>query len=172
MARRFGRHLEHHKLVGPGREPALNTELTEFGGEGTHRVGCGLMRQVVNPATGNPQVPLRRLTSPRAIRSNRPCCLTWVAFFPASVPLGELNHSVGTGSSVQLTISFYLAVAECADCIEPILLSEPPICSGQRGYLHGASFRTCVKPLTEVRLLLCRGPIEREGIAKEEVRTQ
>ena len=51
----LGRHLEDDELVRPGGEPALAAELAELAGDGHHRVGRGLVGQVVKLGAGDPQ---------------------------------------------------------------------------------------------------------------------
>jgi hypothetical protein len=51
----LGRHLEDDELVRPGREPAVAAELPELARDGDQRVGSGLMSQVIQLRTGNPQ---------------------------------------------------------------------------------------------------------------------
>ena len=55
VAPELGRHLEDDELIRPGREPALTAELPELARDGHQRVGSGLMSQVIQLRTGDPQ---------------------------------------------------------------------------------------------------------------------
>jgi hypothetical protein len=45
---KFGRHFEDYELVGPRREAALTPELVDPIGNQYHRVGRGLMSQIIH----------------------------------------------------------------------------------------------------------------------------
>ena len=51
----LGRHLEDDELIGPGREPALSTELPELAGNGNQRIGRRLIGEVIKLGAGDPQ---------------------------------------------------------------------------------------------------------------------
>jgi hypothetical protein len=50
---KFGRHFEDYELVGPRREAALTAELVDPVGNEQHRVGRGLMSQIIHFGTGD-----------------------------------------------------------------------------------------------------------------------
>jgi hypothetical protein len=47
VSAKFGRHLEDDEFVGPGREPAIASELAQLGRDGQQRVGRGLVGEVL-----------------------------------------------------------------------------------------------------------------------------